>query len=162
EPGERVQLSFRITPELKRRLDETADASGRSQSQEAEFRLERSFARADLLVNALYLRYSREAAGIILAVSEVMNIVSATSMGLGRRIEARTSDNAFDFAEQRWAAFPASLEAALVAGIAVLAMLRPEEAELVTPQHRRLAIETGAGFLQALVKAHKDEPAYFR
>ena len=41
--GERVQLSFRVTPELKRRLTAAADKSGRSQSQEAEFRLERSF-----------------------------------------------------------------------------------------------------------------------
>jgi DNA end-binding protein Ku len=49
EPGERAQLSFRVTAELKRRLDAAADESGRSQSQEAEFRLERSFDRQDLL-----------------------------------------------------------------------------------------------------------------
>lgn len=43
ELGERVQLSLRVTPEMKRRLDSAAAASGRSQSQEAEFRLERTF-----------------------------------------------------------------------------------------------------------------------
>ena len=43
EEGERVQLSFRITPELKRALMAAAEKSGRSQSQEAEFRLEKSF-----------------------------------------------------------------------------------------------------------------------
>ena len=43
EDGERIQLSFRVTPELKRLLTAAADQSGRSQSQEAEFRLERSF-----------------------------------------------------------------------------------------------------------------------
>jgi hypothetical protein len=43
EDGERVQLSFRVTPELKRLLDAAANASGRSQSQEAEMRLEKSF-----------------------------------------------------------------------------------------------------------------------
>jgi hypothetical protein len=39
----RVQLSFRITPYLKKRITEAALANGRSQSQEAEFRLEYSF-----------------------------------------------------------------------------------------------------------------------
>ena len=41
--GERVGLSFRVTPELKRQLTEAAARSGRGQSQEAEFRLEKSF-----------------------------------------------------------------------------------------------------------------------
>lgn len=43
EDGERIQLSFRITPELKRHLADAADANGRSQSQEAELRLQKSF-----------------------------------------------------------------------------------------------------------------------
>jgi hypothetical protein len=43
EPGQRVQLSFRITPDLKHKLDAAADHSGRSQSQECELRLEASF-----------------------------------------------------------------------------------------------------------------------
>jgi hypothetical protein len=43
EPGERVSLGLRVTPDMKRRLDEAAAKSGRSQSQEAELRLERSF-----------------------------------------------------------------------------------------------------------------------
>lgn len=43
KPGDRVQLSLRVTPSLKHSLDAAASHSGRSQSQEAEFRLERSF-----------------------------------------------------------------------------------------------------------------------
>ena len=42
-PGERVPLGLRVTPELKTRLDDAANQSGRSQSQEAELRLEQSF-----------------------------------------------------------------------------------------------------------------------
>jgi predicted transcriptional regulator len=42
-PGERVSLGLRVTAEIKRKLDEAAEKSGRSQSQEAELRLERSF-----------------------------------------------------------------------------------------------------------------------
>ena len=45
--GERVPLGLRVTPEMKRRLDAAAKESGRSQSQEAEIRLERSFDRDD-------------------------------------------------------------------------------------------------------------------
>jgi uncharacterized protein (DUF1778 family) len=47
--GERVPLSLRVTPEIKLRLAEAAKRSGRSQSQEAELRLERSFDRSELL-----------------------------------------------------------------------------------------------------------------
>ena len=43
EEGQRVVLSFRITPELKRRLDAAADQNGRSSAQECELRLEKSF-----------------------------------------------------------------------------------------------------------------------
>jgi hypothetical protein len=41
--GERVPLGFRITPDLKLKLEDAARKSGRSQSQEAEFRLESTF-----------------------------------------------------------------------------------------------------------------------
>jgi len=43
--GERVSLGLRVTADIKRKLDAAAVASGRSQSQEAELRLERSFER---------------------------------------------------------------------------------------------------------------------
>jgi hypothetical protein len=42
EPGERAGLSLRVTPEVKKRLELAAEKHGRSLSQEAEFRLERS------------------------------------------------------------------------------------------------------------------------
>ena len=42
--GERVSLGFRVTAEVKRKLEAAAVASGRSISQEAELRIERSFA----------------------------------------------------------------------------------------------------------------------
>jgi hypothetical protein len=51
---------------MKHRLDAAADQSGRSQSQEAEFRLERSFDRSDLLTEVLRLAYGKEiAVGLI-------------------------------------------------------------------------------------------------
>ncbi|RWN28897.1 TraY domain-containing protein [Mesorhizobium sp.] len=42
--GERIPLSLRVTAERKRELEAAATLSGRSLSQEAEYRLERSFA----------------------------------------------------------------------------------------------------------------------
>ena len=41
--GERVGLGLRVTMSMKHALDAAAKNNGRSQSQEAEFRLERSF-----------------------------------------------------------------------------------------------------------------------
>src|SRR5262245_42670576 len=66
KPGERFQLRVRVTPELKRCLDAAAEKSGRSQCQEAELRLERSFEREDLLIEALTLAYGGKMAGCIL------------------------------------------------------------------------------------------------
>ena len=69
--GERFQLGIRVTPDLKRRLDAAAEAGGRSQSQEAEFRLERSFDHEDLLPEALTLAYGRKLAGMLMAVPRI-------------------------------------------------------------------------------------------
>lgn len=43
--GERIPLGFRVTADLKRKLDAAADSNGRSQAQETELRLENSFAK---------------------------------------------------------------------------------------------------------------------
>lgn len=48
-PGARVSLGLRVTTETKKRLDEAAEKSGRSQSQEAELRIEQSFLLEDML-----------------------------------------------------------------------------------------------------------------
>lgn len=47
--GEKAALGIRATPGLKRRLQEASEATGRSLSAEAEYRLERSFAVEDAL-----------------------------------------------------------------------------------------------------------------
>jgi hypothetical protein len=47
-PGERVPLSLRITPSAKKKLEAAAELNGRSLSQEAEYRIERSFDREDI------------------------------------------------------------------------------------------------------------------
>lgn len=42
-PGTRVSLGLKVTADIKTRIDEAAQSSGRTQSQEAEYRLQRSF-----------------------------------------------------------------------------------------------------------------------
>jgi hypothetical protein len=49
----RVSLGLRVTADIKQRLDGAAVASGRSQSQEAETRIGRSFADEDVITAAL-------------------------------------------------------------------------------------------------------------
>jgi hypothetical protein len=70
--GERVSLGLRVTADLKGKLDQAMAASGRSQSQEAEFRIEQSFAEQRSLLEALDLAYGRELAWLLLWVGEVM------------------------------------------------------------------------------------------
>jgi hypothetical protein len=51
-PGERVSLGLKVTPEIKRRLDDEARKHGRTQSQQAELMIERAFAEEDRLGGA--------------------------------------------------------------------------------------------------------------
>ncbi len=72
KPGERVPLGLRVTAETKQRLDDAAEQSGRSQSQEAELRLERSFERQDVADEVLTATYGRELAGLLTVLGRTM------------------------------------------------------------------------------------------
>lgn len=56
--GERVPLGLRVTAETKRKLDAAAKKAVRSQSQEAEFRLEQSFNHDDTFGGPELRRYA--------------------------------------------------------------------------------------------------------
>ena len=72
KPGTKASLGLKVTASLKSRLEEAAAASGRTQSQEAEYRLERSFDRADLMWEMMELAYGREAGALILLMARAM------------------------------------------------------------------------------------------
>src|SRR5215813_8580433 len=74
-PGERFTIATRVRPDLKRLLNAAAEASGRSQAQETDLRLERSFDRTDLLTEVLTLGYGAE--------------IAADLMKLGVKMKAR-------------------------------------------------------------------------
>jgi len=64
-PGTKVSLGLTVTADLKARLDAEAARTGRTQSQEAQWRLELSFHQQDLLDEVLTLSYGPQTAGIL-------------------------------------------------------------------------------------------------
>lgn len=69
-PGKRMSLGLKVTAEIKDRLDRAVRASGRTQSQEAEARLDRE----ELLPELLELTHGREVAGLLLALGKAMTL----------------------------------------------------------------------------------------
>lgn len=82
-PGERVSLGLKVTPAVKISLDQLARQNGRTQSQEAELRLEYSFrdeSRAELFHEAAY---GAQTAGLLeLLGSVIRNAAVSSSTGL--------------------------------------------------------------------------------
>lgn len=62
-PGKRASLGLKVTADIKRRLDAAARANGRTQSQEAEVRLEQSF-RDEYLLQQILRAVGRECAEV--------------------------------------------------------------------------------------------------
>lgn len=80
--GSRVSLGLKVTADTKRKIEAAAAASGRTQSQEAEARLERSFDRADLLPEALSLAFGERFAGMLLLLGKAMDIFGKQAASL--------------------------------------------------------------------------------
>src|SRR5215471_6704684 len=75
KPGERVSLGLRVTPDMKKALDRAAERAGRSQSQEAELRLEQSFRDQASMINAMELTYGPTFAAILLFLADTMKTI---------------------------------------------------------------------------------------
>ena len=93
--GERVSLGLRVTADLKRRLDETAAASGRSQSQEAERLLEQSFERQSILREVLALVYGNDDwAALLTKAQDVgkLRMKPSVKAAILRRMTERTTE----------------------------------------------------------------------
>src|SRR5215472_18764726 len=74
QPGTRVSLGLKVTPDVKTRLDETAKNNGRTQSHEAEVRLERSFEDEDALDRAMLLAFGADNGPLLFLVGEVLRV----------------------------------------------------------------------------------------
>ena len=73
-------MGLRVTRETKQKLDQAAHVSGRSQSQEAELRLEQSFNSANALFDALDLAYGRHWTGLLLLLAQVAHLTGTRAI----------------------------------------------------------------------------------
>jgi hypothetical protein len=128
EPGTRVSLGLKVTPTIKNKLDEAAEASGRTQSQEAELRIERSFEREALLGEALNLSYGPNLAGIALLIADVMHHAGVG----GAFAKTDTAEEALNWLNVPWA-----YDQAREGAVKILDKLRPE-GDAVPPDNERL------------------------
>src|SRR4051794_14645318 len=74
KPGTKASLGLKVTAAIKARLEKEASTNGRTQSQEAEVRIERSFERQSLLAEVLSLKYGRKTARLVLVVAEAADM----------------------------------------------------------------------------------------
>jgi hypothetical protein len=120
-PGERFQIGVRVTPEMKQRLDAAAQRSGRSLSQEAEFRLEHSFDRQELMPEVLATGYrSKQFAGLLMLVGEAMMNAGYHARSVGRINREIVSESA-----DAWLSDPYSFDQAVRAANHILHAFRP-------------------------------------
>src|SRR4051812_29212056 len=72
--GTRTQIGIRVGADVKQSLDAAITESGRTQSQEAELRIELSFRTQQLLHQALELTYGRKLAALLLALGQALRV----------------------------------------------------------------------------------------
>src|SRR5262245_20388511 len=117
---ERFQLGVRVTGQNKQRLDAAADQFGRSQSHEAERRIERSFEYEDAISQGLSLAYGRRVAGLAQMLASAMlhsGVNTLVSKGGGPLAEV--------IDHTRWMDDPDAYEQAMRGVAAVLERFRP-------------------------------------
>lgn len=119
QAGDRVPVSLRVTPALKNQLAVMSSRTGRSLSQECEFRLESSLQRDAVMIEVLVARFGRRLAGLLLLVGEAMfeagHLAAWDSTG-GESIYEST---------QRWPDDAFACEMARQAAMRILEILRP-------------------------------------
>lgn len=121
--GERVPLGLRVTPEFKKRLEDAATASGRSQSQEAELRLENTFRAEHAVYDALDLAFGRRMSGLLLAAANAAQLTGTRAVSLSQ----------WDFyGGEEWMLDPYAYDQAVQAINFMLEAFRPK-GEIVSP-----------------------------
>jgi predicted transcriptional regulator len=125
--GKRTPLGLRVTKELKQRLDEAAKASGRSQSQEAELRLEKTFEAQNAVFDALDLWLGRRLTGLVLAIAQTAQITGTRSRAI----------SGWDyFATEAWPDDPYAYDQVVQGITYLLEQFRPKGNVKLRPQAR--------------------------
>ena len=73
--GQRASLGLKVTPDIKNRLDQVARANGRTQSQEAEARLDQSFQEEKRIPEVMRRVYGPQLAGFLMLIGEILREV---------------------------------------------------------------------------------------
>jgi TraY domain len=111
KPGRLVPLSFRVTAEIRKKLEEAAAANGRSLSAEAEFRLTDSFSKDEVVAVLEEVRENRKrvegmADDIRLALDEALKAqrkqFDADRLTFDEALKAQRKQ--FDAELRKWAA----------------------------------------------------------
>ena len=123
--GERVPLGLRVTPELKAKLDSAAKVSGRSQSQEAELRLEQSLKSDEGFYKALDLAYGRELTAVVLTLARTLHFTGTRTAFVSKFTEEGI---------EKWMSNPYAFDQAIRAANVVLEAFRPE-GQVEVPTH---------------------------
>jgi hypothetical protein len=94
-PGTKASLGLTVTAGLKARLDAEAARTGRTQSQEAQWRLERSFDHQDLLDEVLALFFGQQTASILALLGDALGRLERVA----KESDPATELNVFDAAD---------------------------------------------------------------
>lgn len=146
--GERIPLGLRVTPDLKAQLDRAATASGRSQSQEAELRLESTFKAGQAVYDALDLAYGRRLTGILLAAVNAAQLTGTRAVSLSQ----------WNFyGGEEWVLDPYAYDQAVKAINFILEAFRPKGEIALPPDSLRLPQDAyermGEGFAREMIGA---------
>ena len=139
----RNNLTIRIRDELRRSLEEVAALSRRSLSEEAEARLERSMAQAQLVPEVLELAYGAPLAGLILAAGEAM-ASSGPGEALRQALATEAKESVIRERMHSWTTDPNAFGQALRAAVDTLMHYRPEGAPAELPAATEAAGRTVA------------------
>lgn len=72
EIGKRLPIGLRVTPQMRVAIEDSARNSGRSLSQEVEFRIEQSFSSAGQLEQAVALLYGPNLGGLLKTLGDAL------------------------------------------------------------------------------------------
>jgi hypothetical protein len=115
--GKRSMLGLRVIPEVKDLLDNAAQRNSRTQSQEAELRIELSFRAEQQLAQGLELVYGRQLGGLLTLIGHALR-EAGRSAGF-------SATNTLDGAEN-WMLNAYAFDQAVEAANAILEAARPE------------------------------------
>jgi predicted transcriptional regulator len=147
-PALRVPLGLRVTPEIKKRLDDAAKDNGRSQSQEAEMRLEHTFTATNAVLDALDLAYGRRLTGLLLAMAHAAQLTGTRAVFVSQANITGGED---------WMSDPYAYDQAVKAIEVLLEAYRPAGKVRIPPPQPGLPeaayARLGEGFAQELLEA---------